>query len=386
MSGKKKSRQKQKKGTMKGRISMIFAAITFGLLLVGMLINLVVSGDSILLVIIIPLVFGGCSLFIFKTLLNNYLSPLDDLVEIMHRVNDEQNLTVQAEIDGFSELEDLADSYNKTVATLQGLVAKGIEVVKGSDTRMEDIMNAISEITSGVQESTGSVNEFSLSAQELDQNTQDMLDASNTTAEEIRTGREGVLNSTRQISEATEQITRVDPYVERLNQHSANIGRVVGIITEIAEETKLLAFNASIEAARAGEHGQGFAVVADEVRNLADQSAKAAKEISEMIGGVQEEVKQTEEVLKDSVENIRHSASEVEKIEAIFDKISGFITDMSGRVSSIANLAKEISSGSEDLAAVMEEQTASIEEMSSNIEIVHENIKEMTSEIQIFNP
>ncbi len=140
-------------------------------------------------------------------------------------------------------------------------------------------------------------------------------------------------DSNRIANEAVLQAHGANARFDRLSETASQASKVIKFITDIAEQTNLLALNATIEAARAGEAGRGFAVVASEVKTLAAQAAKAAEDITSQIAGMQE-------TARDSV--------------AIIGKISATIDDISVLSSAIA--------------AAVEEQTAATQEISSNIQ------------------
>ncbi len=385
-----KEKPKKKQGSIKLQITLIISAALFlSLLPAFLIINFVyrVGYESLAsylifigLPIMITCLISAVTYFVFLY----FFKPVDEIKFIMERINRERDLTIQVGITGRNELSSIARGFNVAIEAMRYLVRRGLDVVSGANERLEGIRMAVEEISGGIQEVTGAVGDFDNSARELDSNAQNMLEASKVALGELKDGRQVVLASTRQIRDASEKIAEVNPYVEELLQQSEAIGKVVRIISDITGETKLLAFNASIEAARAGEHGQGFAVVADEVRNLAEQSAIAATDISEMISAIQHEVRETERTVKGGVESIRDTALEVAKIESVFTKTLNYVEDMAERIRIIANRSNEISSSTEDLSAITQEQSASIQEILGNVELVSKEIGQMLDELSLF--
>lgn len=150
-----------------------------------------------------------------------------------------------------------------------------------------------------------------------------------------------------------ETMARSSTQVLSLTQHAQEIGKVTGVISEIAKQTNLLALNAAIEAARAGEQGRGFAVVADEVRGLAERTAKATQEISQMIHQIQDEthesvdgIVQAKNLAEEGVTMANHAADVLRSMrqgaQATLDKISSVATEMEEQSNLVENVAAAV--------------------------------------------
>jgi len=185
------------------------------------------------------------------------------------------------------------------------------------------------------------------------------------------------LEAARQASEVMREVAasseQAGVAIADLSARSAAIGDIVTTITNIADQTNLLALNAAIEAARAGEHGRGFAVVADEVRKLAAESQGAAAQISALVVEIRAETLQAVTAVNAGTERTRDGVQTVERTRAAFEAIGGAVGTMTGRVDEIADAVRQIAAGAAlaerevaEVAIVAEQASASAQQVSAS--------------------
>ena len=146
------------------------------------------------------------------------------------------------------------------------------------------------------------------------------------------------------INNLAQQVDQVSEIIIKLSSDSKEIGKVVQIIADIAEQTNLLALNAAIEAARAGEHGRGFAVVADEVRALAGRTKESTNGIIELIRSNQEHTRRAVEAMNISREQATLSVEQAQKAGTSLNLITKSVTDINAQNAEISQAAREQSS------------------------------------------
>jgi methyl-accepting chemotaxis protein len=263
-------------------------------------------------------------------------------------------------------LESLAGNVNETTATMEEMTSFITSVARNA----EALSNAAQRTSHTVSEMAGAVNDVAKMTIEADR-------ISGKASEDARTGGEAVartIEGMKSISDTMENTARV---ITGLGRRSQEIGRILEVIEEIADQTNLLALNAAIEAARAGEAGRGFAVVADEVRKLAERSVEAAKEIGDVVRQVQQETGDAVEVAKAGAAETKQGILLADKAGLALRSIIDSVSRSSQLMAEIASATSKQSQASAEVLQTVTHMTAATTQVTSAVREQAEGSKQI---------
>jgi methyl-accepting chemotaxis protein len=199
---------------------------------------------------------------------------------------------------------------------------------------------------------------------QVSENSNKAAESSRQAAETARHGGSIVEQTLAKMRVIAESVGSTAKKMEELGRSSDQIGRIIGVIDDIADQTNLLALNAAIEAARAGEQGRGFAVVADEVRKLAERTTTATKEIAQMIKNIQDETKiavtameaGTKEV-EDGVKSTAQAGDSLKEIIQMSEQVGEMIMHIATAATEQSSASEEINNNMEQIAKLVKESS-----------------------------
>ena len=282
--------------------------------------------------------------------LDAVLKPIEEAADCLKEMaNGNLNVEVKGNYQGDHAI--IKDALNGTIDAMNDILGQVSMAVEQVSAGSREIATSSQALSQGATESASAVEEISASMQEMGSQT-------NQNAENATQANQLAVLARDNAEKGNGQMTQMVKAMGDINQSANNISKIIKVIDEIAFQTNLLALNAAVEAARAGKHGKGFTVVAEEVRNLAQRSAKAAKETTEMI---EDSIKRTE-IGTTIAEN---TSKALEEIVVGATKVTDLISEIAAASKEQAQGIGQINNGLGQVDQVTQQNTASAEEMAS---------------------
>lgn len=264
---------------------------------------------------------------------------------------------------------------------MQSAASQLSEVVDGLSAATQRLAAQINESSNGsgvqrsrISETAAAMEEMNASVLEVSKNASNAANLSSKAREKATEGASMVQKVITSISDVQKSSLSLKDEMTNLGKQAEDIGHIMNVISDIADQTNLLALNAAIEAARAGEAGRGFAVVADEVRKLAEKTMSATKEVGDAISGIQQGARTSTISVENSVKSIVDTTNIASQSGEALKEIVTLVDDTSDQVQAIATASEEQSAASEEITRAMGEvsniSTVLAENMNESIHAV----------------
>lgn len=359
--------------------------------------NLIVSSIISLLIVL------GITLFMNRQV----VKPINILKKNAQELAD---LNLNASIlnpKGKDEIADLAKSFNE----MRNQLKNTITVVAGSANQIADSSHQLSESSHQTSEAANQValtmNEIAVGTTTQSEQSERIATMMQQTIEEVassleraeatlqnaiesteiaKKGEEAINEAIKHLGAVTQTVSYATDSIQKLGKRSEEIGGIITVISDIAEQTNLLALNAAIEAARAGEQGKGFAVVASEVRKLAEQSKQASGQITGLINDIQAETSVTVRTMESNLLAVNEQVMIINKggeaLEEIVDKVvetETGVEHMKHSFSNVYNNSQNVQHAILEISSIIEQSAAATEEVAATSEEQYATVAEITA-------
>ncbi|WP_374358231.1 methyl-accepting chemotaxis protein [Chitinimonas sp.] len=287
--------------------------------------------------------------------------PLAVMEKTVERIGRELDFTQRVPVDSRDEVGLTVLAFNRLLDTLQRSfqeIAGAVGGVAGQANHMATAARNMSQNSSAASDSAASmaatVEQVTVSINHVADRAGEANEVSRRSGEIAGVGAKVIGDTVTEINGIAERVHQASGQIDQLARESANIGAVVNVIKEVADQTNLLALNAAIEAARAGEQGRGFAVVADEVRKLAERTALSTQEIGTLITAIQQGADAAVSSMREVVSRVELGVEKAQQAGESIQQIrqgSGQVGDM---VEDISHAIREQSAASLNIAKQVE--------------------------------
>ncbi|MCP3983926.1 MAG: HAMP domain-containing protein [bacterium] len=273
------------------------------------------------------------------------------------------NANVEEASSSILELGAASEQLNQTATTL----SSHVEEVGGSIEQMIRSVAQVGENTeglvAGVSETASSMSEMAVAMTEVDTNATHAAGLSSQVVELSERGQERVHETISGMEAIRDTTETADEVIGSLAGRMAEIGAIVDVIDDVADETNLLALNAAIIAAQAGDQGRSFSVVAEEIKDLADRVLSSTKEIGELIRAVQNETANATEAIGRGTERVLSGVELAAEAGLALEEITGAARGSGGRIQEIVHAVREQAGAARHVAGLMDHVSAQVEDI-----------------------
>ncbi len=275
----------------------------------------------------------------------------------------------QARMSTVTQLEDVVSHLQKAADTLNASLG--------------DVRDKAGIAADRMAETATAMNEMNATVLEVAHNAEGAAEAATSVQGHAQDGAGIVLRTIQSMQSVQQQSSGLKGDMADLDKQAKDIGTVLTLIRDIADQTNLLALNAAIEAARAGEAGRGFAVVADEVRKLAEKTMSATREVETAIATIQEGTGKSSTTVDGTVTSIEEVGRMAEESGQSLERISNLAGDSSSRVSAIAAAATEQSAASEEINRNIAEVNTLSAHIAEAMDMAARQVSDMAGQVSV---
>ncbi len=326
------------------------------------------SQTAIQIICIVTLVVLAVSSFL---IIRSITQPLEECVGLMDQIA-QGDLTKRLQVNRTDELGNLARAVNQMQDSLRVTIESVSATAERVATGSEEISSSATQQAQGAETQKDQAHQVATAMQEMaatvlqvTENSNKAAGAAQKAADTARDGGKIVEQTLLKMRAISNSVGETARKVQDLGESSNQIGEIIGVIDDIADQTNLLALNAAIEAARAGEQGRGFAVVADEVRKLAERTSKATKEIAQMIKSIQLETRSAVEAMQagtrqvnEGVETTTAAGQSLAEIIRMAEQVGEMVTQIATASTQQSSAAEEVNESVEQIAKITLEATS----------------------------
>ncbi len=292
--------------------------------------------------------------------LNAVTAPINEMLQALEKLS-EGDLTANITSEFQGDYAHMREALNSSVKALNNILTQVALSVTQISSSAEQVADSSQSVSEGATQQASSLEETSASMVEI-------ASQSRQNADHAERANQLTTTASNAADKGDEHMAQMLDAMSEINDSSNQISKIIKVIDEIAFQTNLLALNAAVEAARAGVHGKGFAVVAEEVRNLAQRSARAAKETEQLIEGSVSRVDNGTKIARATAEALKAINENVSRASDLVDEISSASGEQVQGIDQVNQALQQIDDITQASTASAEQSASAAAELSGHAE------------------